>query len=133
MPAAFAAAALLIMTTPSNAQSLAGSEWRLIELTGTILDGGNPLSVRFGANGKLAGNGGCNRFFGNYKIEGTNLSIGPLASTRRACAPEVMELEHKFLKALEATRSFHRVAIADMHLFGGNGHLTMRLARTDWD
>jgi hypothetical protein len=34
--------------------------------------------------------GGCNRFLGHYTYDGSSIKIGPLGSTRMACASEVM-------------------------------------------
>ena len=44
--------------------------------------------------GSERSHGGCNRFFGHYTYDGSAIKIGPLASTRMACAPEVMGSPH---------------------------------------
>lgn len=50
-------------------------------------------------DGRLSGHGGCNRYNGQYKLEGNVLKVGPVMSTRMAC--DFMSGEAKFLKALD--------------------------------
>lgn len=55
----------------------------------------------------VSGNGGCNQYTGPYEAKGTSITIGPLATTLRACAdPAVDQQERDFLAALELARSF---------------------------
>ena len=60
------------------------------------------------AEGKLAGFAGCNRYFGSVEAgEGPGeVKIGPLGTTRKACAPAAMELESDFLRRLGAVEKF---------------------------
>jgi heat shock protein HslJ len=53
----------------------------------------------------VEGHAGCNRFFGPYTLQGDAIKIGPLASTRMACPPEVTEAEHVWLQMLESART----------------------------
>jgi heat shock protein HslJ len=52
----------------------------------------------------VTGNSGCNRFAGALRLSGSGLMMGPLAGTRRACAGELMAIENRMLRALDATR-----------------------------
>ena len=56
--------------------------------------------------GRVSGSSGCNRISGGYSLDGAALSFGPLAGTRRACAPALMELEQRFLTALAAATGY---------------------------
>jgi heat shock protein HslJ len=71
---------------------------------------GTSVTAEFGADGRVAGSGGCNRFSGGYEVDGAALAIGPVAATRRACvAPAgVGEQESAYFAALArvATWSF---------------------------
>jgi putative lipoprotein len=58
------------------------------------------------AEGRAVGSGGCNRFTGSYTIDGAALSFGPVASTRMACPPAVMDQEGKFFAALGDARGW---------------------------
>src|SRR5262249_24559097 len=82
------------------AVNLAGSEWRPSRIGTSAVSSGARLFVQFKSAGQLAGHGGCNRFFGQYKISGNEISIGPVGATRMACAEPVMVLEMAFFSAL---------------------------------
>ena len=69
-------------------------------------DSEKPALVRFHADGKISGFGGCNSFFGHYTANGGALEIGPLGSTRKACAETVMKAEAAFLEAVGAASAY---------------------------
>ncbi|QIG48892.1 META domain-containing protein [Nordella sp. HKS 07] len=58
------------------------------------------------ADGRVSGSGGCNRISGKADISGERITFSPLASTRMACAPAVMDQESKFLGALNDVRKW---------------------------
>lgn len=60
----------------------------------------------FGADGRLVGNGGCNRYMADYSVDGDSLTITAPASTRRACPEPLMSQETAFLAALETVASY---------------------------
>ncbi len=78
--------------------TLAGTSWVMSSA------GKRPPSISFEADGKVAGSGGCNRFFGGYEQEGESLSFSPLGSTRMACPPGIMKIEKEFFDMLGAVR-----------------------------
>ena len=90
------------------------------------------LFVQVKSGGELAGNGGCNRFFGRYKITGDAIEIGPLGATRMACPEPAMALEARFLAALEAARLWHRDRTS-LILLDAERHDQARLLQTDAD
>jgi len=69
---------------------------------------GTVVTAEFGTDGRVGGSGGCNRFSGEYALEGDGLAIGPVASTRMACLePEgVGEQENAYFAALGRTASW---------------------------
>lgn len=71
---------------------------------------GSQLTADFGADGTLSGSAGCNNYTATYEISGTNLKIGPTASTRMACADPagVMEQEVQYLQALATAATYAR-------------------------
>jgi putative lipoprotein len=86
-----------------------------LPLTGAWLaediDGGGVIdnlqtTLEIAADGKVSGNGGCNRFGGSAKIDGDKISFGNLASTMMACAEAAMNQEQRFHAALGAARTF---------------------------
>jgi len=84
---------------------LLGTEWLLENLEGGSPDHGR-ATLAFPETGKVSGNGSCNRFFGPAEIKGDAIRLGPLASTRMACAEEAMDQEAKYLEALQAAERF---------------------------
>ena len=125
---------LLVFMTNGTALAcgLAGSEWTP-EQIGEIasLDGGD-IFVRFEADGRLSGHGGCNRFFGSYEITDDRINIGPLGATRMACPGPVMDLEMAFLSALETASGFARDRTR-LVLTDPQGNTSATLIQTDWD
>ena len=49
----------------------------------------------------MSGSSGCNTYSGGYKLDGSTVTIGPLASTRMACDQALMDQETAFLTALQ--------------------------------
>lgn len=62
-----------------------------------------PPTITF-ENGKVNGNAGCNNFFGGYAEKGDELTFSKMGATMRLCGKAFMEVEGRFLAALEATR-----------------------------
>jgi heat shock protein HslJ len=99
---------MLALTTFASADELSGSEWRP-SLIGTLeIPESTELFIQFKGDGKLAGHGGCNQFFGTYSISGNKIDFGPVGSTRMACEKLVMDLETAFLSALEEIEMFQK-------------------------
>ena len=117
---------------PLPAQTLAASEWRPLAHGGVPLPAETELFVQFRGEGKLEGFGGCNRFFGSYRLEGERIEIAPLATTRMACDQPIMDLEFFFLDALGQARRAQRDRV-DLTLFDDAGRELLRLKQTDWD
>jgi heat shock protein HslJ len=130
--AACSLALALTATGAVAAAQLAGSEWRPTAIGGIEVPADPGMFVRFGGDGKLAGNGGCNRFFGTYKLAGERIEIGKLGATRMACPEPVMERETRFLQALANARRFVRDRI-DLSLIDEAGTPVIRLIQTDAD
>ena len=85
--------------------SLDGTSWSLAEGKGVTVPIEFTMTVAF-AGGTASGSSGCNRFTGAYEEVGRSVSFGPLATTRTACADEVMTAEHAYLAALESVSSW---------------------------
>ena len=73
-------------------------------ITSVIL--GSTITATFD-NGKLSGNAGCNTYNATYEVDGTKIAIGPIATTRRACADALVATqETEYLAALELARTY---------------------------
>ena len=100
------AAAALAMETNRQTATIPGSAWQVTTFAGQTPLTDHAITFEFDNEGNIAGDGSCNRFGGSCKIEGDKIEIGPLRSTRRACQPEIMQQEHKFLALLGAAATW---------------------------
>ena len=130
--AATAAVAIWLVPCTSLAEQLAGSEWKPTQLYDKSVPADFDIFIQFGGEDRATGYGGCNRFTGRYSTDEQTIRIGPLASTRRACVPEVMDMENLFFKVLDSARSFQRNRI-DLILFDDAQVEIARLRQTDAD
>jgi heat shock protein HslJ len=85
------------------------------------------LTLTISARG-VTGHGGCNSYRGPVRVAGRSLEVGPLVSTRMACAPEVMAQEHALLAALEASATY-RAEGEVLHLLRSDGGISVTLRR----
>jgi putative lipoprotein len=110
-------AALLAMTAAGCATGpqeagplppgLDGTSWRAVTITGLPVLEGAASTLSFTGDG-IGGQAACNRYRGPLAQRDGRLRVGPLAATRMACAPEVMEQERRFLTALEQGERLER-------------------------
>ena len=96
----------LAMETNSTSFTLPGSAWQVTTFAGQSPLADHPITFEFDTEGNIAGHASCNRFGGSCQIEGDKIKVGPLRSTRRACEPDVMEQEYKFLALLGAAATW---------------------------
>jgi heat shock protein HslJ len=66
------------------------------------------MTASFGKDGALSGNSGCNTFSGTFKLDGNQITIGPLASTMMMCSDPagVMDQEAQYLAALQSAATY---------------------------
>jgi heat shock protein HslJ len=117
-----------VVLTLAKAQSvsLTGQPWSAIAInngkqavTGVIA--GSEVTAVFGDDGIVSGSSGCNTYTGQYTVDGTNIKIGPLASTRMMCADEqVMQQEQAFLNAM-ANAATYTIELSQLELFAADG------------
>ena len=117
-----------VTVDPSSAgTSLAGTKWRPAPLSGFAGNDTRPVFLAFETADKVAGFAGCNRFFGAFDQSGDRLTMGPLATTRMACEPEISKREKKFLELLEKARLFE-LTDGEIALKTWEGAVLLRLA-----
>ena len=109
--------------SPSAMVSLVGTAWSLVQLDR------QPVGVRPGAaaptlllaDKRASGFAGCNRLAAAYDLTADRLTFNQIATTRMFCA-EGMDLEQRYLAALESTRTY-RLSGQDLELVGAAGVL----------
>ncbi len=97
--------------TTATVISLAGTEWRLIELMGSPIPATmttmNEVTLQFTKDGnRVSGFSGCNTYGGGYTTpEPTKISFSQMLSTMKAC-PSNMDLESAYLKMLREVDNY---------------------------
>lgn len=96
-----------------------GVVWHLIQFNGEPVNAPDKYEMSFFNDGRVAGIGECNRFFGKYELVNANGSIkmGPMGSTMMAC-PE-NGIETPFLQMLEKVH-LYQFENENLYLFVDN-------------
>ncbi|ALM51480.1 hypothetical protein BJB45_02080 [Halomonas huangheensis] len=90
--------------------------WRVLEIDGQPVDVSDaftrePHLVLHSSELRIAGSNGCNPLMGSYRLsDGQHIDFEQMASTRGACAPDVMAVAEAFEKVLLATASWRILA-----------------------
>ncbi len=128
------AALLLGMAPVADAQGpvdpLAGTAWWVEDIQGGGVIDNAHTTVEFAEDGRVGGDGGCNRYMGSYERDGDALSFGRLAGTLKACPPALMNQERRFHGAMEQVRGWRidpRTGL--LHLLDEAGDTVIRAAR----
>lgn len=79
------------------------------------------LTLTLGADGRAYGSAGCNHWFAAYEMQGQQLSFGQAGSTRKMCAPALMEQEARFLEALGKVQRWDVSPIDQLRLWPAEG------------
>lgn len=79
------------------------------------------LSITFGADGRAYGSAGCNHWFAGYRLAERKLSFDSIGSTRKLCAPALMEQEQRFLEALQQVQRWDISPIEQLQLWPKQG------------
>lgn len=92
---------------PSQMDPLDGTAWKLLHYRKTRLSEGITITAIFD-KGTISGSSGCNSYSGTYQVKGSEISIGPIATTLMACMDpaEVMEIEGMYQEWLVDARTF---------------------------
>ena len=102
------------------------------DLAGTGIIDRSRITIEFLEDNRLAGRASCNRYTGTYQLRGDGVAIGPLASTRMACAPALMNQEDRFLRLLGEVTSVRIGQQGELLLSTPDGE-TMRAFQSDHD
>ena len=125
------AALLTYQAAPSGAAALEGA-WNVTSFyTGNAISSVSAdakLTAIFTAT-DVSGSSGCNTYRGASVVDGSSIKIGPLASTKIACANEdLSKQEASFLAAMELATSF-KVTGNRLDLLRDGGTIAVTLER----
>ncbi len=108
---------------PAEDINLAGTSW-MLPVPKDSDCATNPM-LEFSAD-SVAGDLGCNRAHGSYKIEGNRLTFGPVAVTRRMCAPNYMKLERTMLDAINNVKTISKTE-SELTFYDADGKVLVTL------
>lgn len=91
---------LPITVTVARQRLLRGAVWVVEDIAETGIIDNSRITIEFLEDNRIAGRATCNRYSGTYQLSGEGVDIGPLATTRMACAPALMNQEDRFLTLL---------------------------------
>ena len=88
--------------------TLEGREWVLRKLSSTEAAPEEPEITLTVEGGRVSGSSGCNNYNGTISRgeTATSITVGPLMTTRKACPPEIMNLEQRYTAALQGAESW---------------------------
>ena len=98
--------------------------WHAVDIIGIPVSGSN-LTLKIGNDRRAGGGAGCNTFGGPARIDGMVFTFGPLTATRKACAPDVMEQEQRYMEILSRIGGW-RMERGELFLTGSDGYDLIR-------
>ena len=105
---------------------LTDTEWWVEDIDGKGVIDMSHTTLQFQEQDGVAGDTGCNRYRGSAEVSGTSISFGPIAGTRKACAPSLMDQEMKFYQAIAKVVSWEVADTGLLHLKEANGNTLIR-------
>lgn len=117
-------------TETSSAESkLANTQWTLASFgtlgTDSPVAQGTTITIKFGADSRIGGSGGCNSYGGNYREQGDGLTFSQIISTKRACLQQsANQQEQQYFAALESANKF-KLLDDRLTIFDGDGQKTL--------
>jgi heat shock protein HslJ len=124
---------LLVYRASTGTQALRG-DWKVTALyTGNAISSpvpGSSLDLAFTTK-QVSGDSGCNTYSGPFEVSGTDaITIGPLASTLRACVDQAVGTqEQQYLAALGLAETY-QVTGNRLTLFREGGTIAVTATRT---
>ena len=88
--------------------ALEGESWILTQM---LTAGGQTEIVQTGVSAEfdgstISGNSGCNAYHASYEATGSEISLGPIAATKKICPEDEQSTEDRYLQLLAEIGSF---------------------------
>ena len=93
----------------TSEEQLLDVAWRPTNLGEMEIDESTTMRLQFNPQGQVAGNAGCNNYFGSYELRETGMIFNMIGSTRMACEEPANSIEMSYLDALNQVASAARV------------------------
>jgi heat shock protein HslJ len=119
---AFALPLLLAACASAGIPRIGTGDFVALDVNGVPITGDQPLTLRLDADGRASGSSGCNSFTASYELGSKErFTLGPIASTRMACPPAIMEQETRYLSILDAAESYSVYASGSVSVIAPDG------------
>lgn len=106
--------------------TIMGKELKVMSVNNKAVENQN-LTIELTADkGMVNGFSGCNRYFGEYALEGNTITFSNIGKTKMYCE-SAMETENSFLKALQDCTFFELSKDGEIQLFNENNSLLITL------
>jgi heat shock protein HslJ len=114
--------------TDESPEQLMARGWKLTSMIGAGIDlmltEDAEITLVFTPDGRVAGSGGCNRYFSAVELGAPGeFALGPVGSTMMACPEMTLALEQQYLRALQGARRYRIAGDRLELLFGEDGVL----------
>jgi len=104
-------------------------DWQVAEIRGKAPVGNSKPTLAFDPDGRIHGNGSCNRFFGSFTLTGEGLTISEAGASMMMCEQPLMDQERNLLKALEAVQRFEVTQEGHVQLLDHEGQRLVSLRK----
>jgi heat shock protein HslJ len=111
--------------------ALQGTAWWVEDIAGKGVIDASHTTIDFTQEEQVAGDTGCNRYFGSVEIGEGRISFGALAGTRKACAESLMNQEMSFYQAMDRAANWEIADTGLLHLRDAEGNDQIRASATD--
>jgi heat shock protein HslJ len=95
-----------VAEAPPLEVDLEGTSWRAESIAGQPVAEGVASTLVFETEERVAGNGGCNDFFGSWGIDGDAIAFGHMGASMMMCSEPQMLHEKAFMEALTVAERF---------------------------
>lgn len=86
--------------------AMLGNAWTVTSIGGEPVIADTAITLSFAADRRSSGHAGCNSYIAEASFEDDAIAFGPVASTRKACPPDIMAQEARYFAALAAIASY---------------------------
>ncbi len=103
-------AGLMLTACAGNVTNSPVGDWKLVSYGSTASPtpaaAGVDTSITFASNDQVSGNVGCNSFSGDYSVNGSQITFGPIISTLMACEDPIGQQEAEVFHVFTGTVNF---------------------------
>jgi len=110
--------------------AIIGAEWVVEDIRKRGIIDRSHLTMRIGADGRISGTAGCNRYFGQVSVTAESIETRAISATRRACYGEALQKQEAgYLRALDSARVWHIGADDLLYLKDSHGNEVLRFSK----